>query len=592
MQGLAKQYSLAFTGIQIDAIYHTSLVFHNIEYFFGQGIHRKIPGSTHHGRPMEIVQMGRTDLPMDVIEDYIDSLAQIYTPESYDLFLHNCNNFTQDLAMFLLGMDIPQHISSLPQRFLETPVGQMLRGQIDRSMRQMTQAPDALSGRSVHKAASQTNGSMARGRHHGDSPYMKPPPTERQMPQTGVVHNVTRLQQVDALLGSAKNSCAVIFFTSATCPPCKLVYPVFDDLAAEAGHKAVLIKVDLAQAYEVGSRYNVRVTPSFTTFLKGKMENEWSGANEAQLKTNVRLLLQMAAPNHPHTRLRLPSLQRKIFEPVTYKKTPPLDKLVAKIGHIAEDPSFANVVAYVKVRERDGKAEAALPNLRVFSERIVSSFDSIPAEVHFAVIDLVRISAADPRVSGFLATEEGHRTILTLLPPKMDYSTAGYNMQVVSLQLACNLFTSSIFHEQLINKTSVNMLRAAIENLASNCLLAAHSNARFLASALVYNLAMYDHNRRMDDQSDEMHISSMGDLEAALVESVINENESQETLHGLLLALGLVLYGASSDDSTWQLCTAMDVRAVLQEKAKKKMFAHEPLLKEVGDELLGNGNMR
>src|SRR5205085_9818364 len=105
--------------------------------------------------------------------------------------------------------------------------------------------------------------------------------------QPGKVHNVTRLQQLDQLLQSAENSCAVIFFTSATCPPCKIVYPAYDELAAEAGTRAVLIKVDLNQAYDIGSKYGVRVTPTFMTFLKGEKENEWSGANEAQLRGNV-----------------------------------------------------------------------------------------------------------------------------------------------------------------------------------------------------------------------------------------------------------------------------------------------------------------
>jgi hypothetical protein len=67
-KGLARQFSLGITGIQIDAVYHTSVIVGNVEYFFGQGIQRKIPGSTHHGRPTEVVRMGRTDLPLDVIQ--------------------------------------------------------------------------------------------------------------------------------------------------------------------------------------------------------------------------------------------------------------------------------------------------------------------------------------------------------------------------------------------------------------------------------------------------------------------------------------------------------------------------------------------
>lgn len=533
--------------------------------------------------------MGKTDLPMDIIQEYIDSLATIYTAESYDLFLHNCNNFSQDLSMFLVGKDIPEHIRSLPHRFLETPIGQMMRTQIDQSMRQMTQAPDAdmpsPTSNDRTNGATTTNGiprkasAQPTGFVNGHSSSNQP----------GKVHNVTRLPQLEQLLQSAKNSCAVIFFTSSTCAPCKIVYPAYDELAAEAGSKAVLIKVDLNQAYDVGSKYSVRATPTFMTFLRGEKENEWSGANEAQLRGNVRLLLQMANPPHPHASLRLPNLQRLIRDPVMYKKSPPLDKLVAKIGPVAQDPSFAGLIDYIRTREKNGLVEAPMPNLHHFSERIAESFSTLPAEVHFAVIDLVRIAAIDSRVSSFLATETDQKTLMTLVPQDRDYATAPYNLQLVSLQLSCNLFGSPVFQDRLADKGSAFPFRAAVENLASSCLLASNSNARSSAAALVFNLAAIDHNERMENRPDKIGMNSLGDVEAALIQAVTSEEESKETLHNLLLALGLLLYGAAPDASIWDLCTAMEVKSTLKAKSKQKTFVGEPLLKEIGDELLGKG---
>lgn len=69
----------------MDAIYHTSIVLNGIEYYFGQGIQTSVPGSTHHGQPIEVVKLGTTELPSDVIEEYLDSLATIYTPEVCDI---------------------------------------------------------------------------------------------------------------------------------------------------------------------------------------------------------------------------------------------------------------------------------------------------------------------------------------------------------------------------------------------------------------------------------------------------------------------------------------------------------------------------
>ncbi|KAL6248588.1 hypothetical protein RBB50_004843 [Rhinocladiella similis] len=646
-QGLARQYSVALTGVQIDAIYHTAVVLNNVEYFFGQGIHRKVPGSTHHGRPMKIIPLGRTDLPLDVIEEYIESLEDIYTPESYDLFVHNCNNFSQDLAMFLVGKSIPDEIRSLPETFLRTPIGQMLRGQIDQSMRTMTQAPDAVAGRNAAKTQATTKPTSKVT--NGATMPLKPATNgvvhkahtaaiinAQQAPdEPGHVHYVSSNAELDNLLSSARHSCAVIFFTSATCPPCKIVYPTYDELAAEAGTRsgAKLIKIDISashSAHAIAQRYSVRATPTFITFLKGQKQDEWAGANPAQLRGNVRLLLQMARPRqHQHAVLKLPSFQRLIEKPILYSRTPPLDKLLAKIGpSFSSQQSVQDLVSYIRTRDEKGMTEAPLPNLHAFSDYLTSAYASLPTEIHFAIIDLIRCAAVDSRVSSFLATEHGHKLLTTLLPRSDDFSTAPYNIQSTSLQLACNLFSSNVFQEQVFHSgahtdtngnsesTKLN-LKDTIESLASQCLLSPNLNSRSMAAALVYNLVSYVHNARMQPREDESQncghdedatAAPSDDLSAALLESIISFEDVassvststtaaststgniKETLHALLLALGMLLYAAPPENMLWDLCQAMDLRETLKGlKTSKLGVKDEPLLKEVGDEVLGKG---
>ena len=55
------------------------------------------------------------------------------------------------------------------------------------------------------------------------------------------------------------------------------------------------------------------------------------------------------------------------------------------------------------------------------------------------------------------------------------------------------------------------------------------------------------------------------------------------------MALGLLLYGAPRDSGIWELCNAMEIIDVLMQKAKMEAFKGEPLLKEMGDELLAKG---
>lgn len=68
-------------GVQIDAVYHTAIVLGGIEYFFGAGVQTTYPGATHHGRPMEVVKLGRTELPLEIILEYLESLKAVYTAE-------------------------------------------------------------------------------------------------------------------------------------------------------------------------------------------------------------------------------------------------------------------------------------------------------------------------------------------------------------------------------------------------------------------------------------------------------------------------------------------------------------------------------
>lgn len=496
--------------------------------------------------------------------------------QSYDLFLHNCNNFTHDLAMFLVGKGIPEHIRSLPQTFLSTPFGQMMKPHIEQALRGVTQADI---GQDAQAPSARTGGSAAQqaaGNGAASAPAAR----------TGYVRNVSNLQQLEEQLAAASNSCAVIFFTSSTCPPCKTVYPTYDELAEEAGDKAVLIKVDLNYAYDVGAKYNVRVTPTFMTFLKGQKENEWSGANPAELRGNVRMLIQMAFPPHPHTQLRLPSLQRKITSYVTYTKIPPLDKLKHKIGEHGNDPTIQSVVEFAKSRGLSAPAETPIPNLDALAAFIQSAFPVMPIDIRFALVDLVRLAFLDPRISGFFAQEPEHKTLLTLLSASDDLSSAPYNLRIVMLQLACNLFSSTLYPDQIV---SSQPLRETCIRLITGSLLDEHTNLRVVAASLAFNLAAFNHNERFDARPDKLTEGDQVELVASLLEAIGKEEESVEALHGMLFALGLFVYAAPMDGAVIDICKAMGIADTVKEKSKVEALKNEPLLKEVGEVLLGKG---
>ncbi|KAI4181097.1 MAG: hypothetical protein L6R41_006818 [Letrouitia leprolyta] len=482
--------------------------------------------------------------------------------------------------MFLLGKGIPEHITSLPQTVLNTPFGQMLKPQIDSAMRGITQAPVAPA---AIPNQSRTNVATS------STPNI--PPTTRSnlngstnsngsgidLP-TGRVHYATTLRKLDSLLASAKDSCAVIFFTSATCPPCKIVYPAYDELAAEAGAKAVLIKVDLSEAYEIGSRYQIRATPTFMSFLKGVKENEWVGASEGQLRGNVRMLIQMAHPPHPHTNLRLRTLQRR-HRTVTYAKVPPLDKLTAKMGSRSNEVGVVALKDFIRARETSGASDAPLPSLPTIDAFIIQCIGNDPPESLFPLVDLFRCALMDPRVTGYLAAEHSHSTIVTVLSKPAALGTGcPYSLRIVTLQLACNLFTSPILASQLVQVEEI--CTPLLQLITSSLLDTAHASVRVAAASLAFDMAAINHLQRLDEKEDLMTESSQVELMASLLETISNENESKDSIRALLTAIGLLAYGAPRGGELQELCNALGAKETIH---SKETFSEDlkDLVKEV-----------
>ncbi|TNN43952.1 Desumoylating isopeptidase 1 [Liparis tanakae] len=128
-RGMARQLSPLMLGRQLDGVWHTAIVVHGKEFFFvGEGVNNCPPGGTPLGEPDSIVDLGSTEVPEDLFMEYLLSLAEsAYSGDKYNLFEHNCNTFSDEVAQFLTGEKIPSYITDLPSEVLATPFGQALR---------------------------------------------------------------------------------------------------------------------------------------------------------------------------------------------------------------------------------------------------------------------------------------------------------------------------------------------------------------------------------------------------------------------------------------------------------------------------------
>ncbi|KAI0157890.1 P-loop containing nucleoside triphosphate hydrolase protein [Hypoxylon sp. FL1284] len=558
--GLARQMSQSLLGFQLDAIYHTSIELGGIEYVYDSGINTVKPGQSHLGPYLQRLHLGRTELPMEVITEYLESLAEIYTPEAYDLFRHNCNNFSNDFSTFLVGSGIPEHISNMPQAVLDSPSGRMLQPQITQM---------------VEQRKAQRGGLLGLGNQSTTQNGVQASQPRTQAAATSSVKNVSSLQELDKVLEAAKTSCAIVFFTSITCGPCRQLYPVYDALAAEHG-KVSFVKVDTSQAFDVAQRYSISATPAFVTFIRGSQADRWMGADASRLRSTAAYLTQMTVARHPHRLLRLPHFQNTQPKPVLYTRVPPLPKLLAKIGSRADDASVQGVKHFIETRSAQGPAQAPLPDLAAFSAFLCSAVTDIPKDDFFTVVDLFRCALVDPRLSGYFAEEHDHKTVLTLLDTVNKDSECPYALRLVTLQMACNLFSSHLYADQILRHES---LRTAVTQLLSSSFLDdSHNNVRLAASSLLFNVASANCHRRGESE-DVIPESDQIELAASVLEAISQEDDSSAALHGMLLALGFLAYCMPSRGDLIDLLRSVDAQGTVLSKTKQ--FPDEDLIDEM-----------
>ncbi|SAM03177.1 hypothetical protein [Absidia glauca] len=270
---------LTLMQLNADGIWHTSVVVYGQEFYFGQGILVDKPGTTHHGQPLEVIDMGTTFLPLEVFLEYIDSQRSVYT---------------NDVCQFLTGSSIPNHITDLPAEFLRTPFGQSILPMIENMFGQSNLRPStATNGPSAQAPPNAESVAMLQGI---SSSALSGAPASISQQSVQKIDNVTSLDKLITTYPAV-----AVFFTSATCPPCRVIKPDFEQLIKDKNQDTPSLRilgaiVDTSVAFDAGAKYQVRSTPTFMFFHNGQKMSQFSGADYAELKSSIDLLLFTAYP--------------------------------------------------------------------------------------------------------------------------------------------------------------------------------------------------------------------------------------------------------------------------------------------------------
>ncbi len=76
----------------------------------------------------------------------------------------------------------------------------------------------------------------------------------------------------------------LVDFWAEWCGPCKALSPVLDEIAGEMGNKIKVVKVNIEDAPEAPTKYNVRGVPTLILFKNGQaVDTKVGGLPKAQL---------------------------------------------------------------------------------------------------------------------------------------------------------------------------------------------------------------------------------------------------------------------------------------------------------------------
>jgi thioredoxin 1 len=69
----------------------------------------------------------------------------------------------------------------------------------------------------------------------------------------------------------------LVDFWAPWCGPCRAMSPLVDEAAAELGHQARVVKINVDESPRTAAKFGVQSIPTFAVFRDGKLQQKFSG---------------------------------------------------------------------------------------------------------------------------------------------------------------------------------------------------------------------------------------------------------------------------------------------------------------------------
>jgi thioredoxin len=285
--GMARTFGHMFVGKPVEGVWHTSIVVFGKEYYFQGGIAIDRPKMTPFGLPVKTIEMGNTELAEEDLNAYLVDIKPQFTPESYNIFDHNCNHFSNTLCEFLTGNHIPKDIMEQAKEYKDTPIGQFIKNlenqhkNVNGVGQNFNMPPNNAQGFNLPQQFGFQN--------QGGMPAMNMGGSQAQpAPHSKNVTDITDIIAYTEIITG--NDRVIVDFYANWCGPCKVIKPEYDKLADANVGSIKFCSVNVDSAQEISMTLGVKSMPTFLILFKGEEISRVSGADPMKLRLAVEQL--------------------------------------------------------------------------------------------------------------------------------------------------------------------------------------------------------------------------------------------------------------------------------------------------------------
>ena len=324
-------------------------------------------------------------------------------------------------------------------------------------------------------------------------------------------------------------------FTGDWCGPCKVIKPIFEELAKRSALEppVTFVLVDTTAGREIAQTYAISAVPTFMFFLKGKKQDEIKGADATELRTQVKMLAMTAYPEHSHHKLKLSQLHTMSTAPILYEQKPNFDAALAKLSSfLSDDSESASSLDLLKgsITLLSKSAAIDITKIRLLVEASYKLLKALQPAQYFPLLDILRFAVLDARMATVMAEtfSDGQNLVLFLLlrasSSELPKPTLTTLLKFLSNSLLSPILSSSIL--------KILVAREQMTQILVKALLEPDKSVRTFAGSLAYSTVGWLRKQRTtwvdEDASGSEGYSEQEEFEMELCTAILESLDREE----------------------------------------------------------------